>query len=74
VWKVFVEQRGRPSIGRPSIQYYEKPYPNKLSALKRALAIYRHPIWGLSVLFIEGPNEERIEAVVIRMWCKRAAG
>ena len=57
------------------MQFYEtKSHPNKVGALKRALAIYLNPAWGLEVCWIEGPNNERIEAAAIGDWCKRAAG
>jgi len=41
-------------------------------ALKRALAIYRHPGWHLHVLYIEGSNGERTEGADIDQWCERA--
>jgi hypothetical protein len=49
----------------------EKPHPNKASALKRAVAIYR---WRLNVLFIEGSNGERIEASEINVGVCTAEG
>jgi hypothetical protein len=69
VWKLYIEH-----AVKPPVQFYEtKPHPNKASALKRALAIYRNPAWGLKVLFIEGSNGERMEAAEIKTWCERAA-
>jgi hypothetical protein len=50
----------------------ESKHPNKLSALKKALAIYLNPAWELSILFITGPNGERMEAAEIIAWCERA--
>jgi hypothetical protein len=67
-WKLHVEHQLKPRV-----QFYEtKRHPNKASALKRALAIYRNPGWRLNVLFIEGSNGERIEAAEINDWCERA--
>ena len=58
VWKLYMEH-----AVKPPVQFFEtKPHPNKASALKRALAIYRNPAWGLKVLFIEGSNGERMES------------
>jgi hypothetical protein len=69
VWKLYVEH-----AVKPPVQFYEtKPHPNKASALKRALAIYRNPAWGLKVLFIAGSNGERMEVAEIKTWCERAA-
>ena len=68
-WKLYLEHRAEPPV-----RFYEtKLHPNKASALKRALAIYRNPAWGLKVLFIEGSNGERMEAAEIKTWCERAA-
>jgi hypothetical protein len=68
-WKLYVEHKLKPPV-----QFYEKkPHPNKASALKRALAIYRNPGWRLNVLFIEGSNGERIAAAEINAWCERAS-
>jgi hypothetical protein len=59
VWKLFVEL----TKVRPLARYYEtKRHPNKASALRRALAIYMNPRWRLTVLWIEGPNGERMRA------------
>lgn len=67
-WKLYVEHKLKPPV-----RFYEKkPHPNKASALKRALAIYRNPSWRLNVLFIEGSNGERMEAAEINDWCERA--
>jgi len=71
VWKLFVEQHRF----SPAMQFYEtKPHANKIGALKRALAIYRNPAWGIAVLRIDGPNDEHMEAEAISAWCKRAEG
>jgi len=68
-WKLYVEHKVKPPV-----RFYEtKRHPNKESALKRALAIYRNPGWGLNVRFIEGTNGERMEAVEISAWCERTA-
>jgi hypothetical protein len=67
-WKLYVEHKLKPPV-----RFYEtKRHPNKASALKRALAIYRNPLWRLNVLFIEGSNGERMEAAEISDWCERA--
>ena len=69
VWKLYVEH-----AVKPPVQFFEtKPHPNKASALKRCLAIYRNPGWGLQVLFIQATNGERMEASEIKTWCERAA-
>ena len=69
VWKLYVEHEVKPPV-----RFYEKkPHPNKESALKRALAIYRNPGWGLHVLYIEGANGERMEAAEVKAWCERNA-
>jgi len=67
-WKLFVENKLKPPV-----QFYEtKRHPTYREALKRALAIYRHPGWRLRVLYIEASNGERIEAADIDEWCERA--
>jgi len=69
IWKLYVEHEVKPPV-----RFYEKkPHPNKESALKRALAIYRNPGWGLHVLYIEGANGERMEAAEVKAWCERNA-
>ena len=66
--KLFVEHERKPVV-----QFFEtKRHPSYQDALKRALAIYRHPGWHLRVLYIEGSNGERIEGADIDEWCERA--
>ena len=66
-WKLYAEHKIRPAV-----PFMESKHPNKLGALKKALAIYLNPAWELSILFITGPNGERMEAPEIIAWCERA--
>ena len=60
-------------LNTTSVGYETKPHHNKESALNRALAIYRHPSWSVKLLFIEGANGMRMDAIEIAAWCERAA-
>ncbi len=63
-WKLWTRNENN----RPPDKGFDQ-FDSKEAALERACDIIKHQ-WHVKVLYIEGPNGERIEYAAIETWCK----